>query len=135
MATDEWKSVGPVVEGLKAMLLQKARSLVTSANRRPMLYCNGADGTPIRLTGTFMSSFDGNIVKRGEGLPRVSHPTMLHRDQGWPRRAHIGGHRPGLRALERRQGFLELLHSSNHMFPHMRELGALPITITSTCFD
>ena len=67
MATDEWKSVGPVVEGLKAMLLQQARSLVTSANRRPMLYCNGADGTPIRLTGTFMSSFDGNIVERRGG--------------------------------------------------------------------
>ena len=109
---------------------------MTSASHRPMLYCYSADGTPIRLTGTFVSSFAGQSVQRrgGDGHElNIQRGYIVTRDGiGELTSAAIVRDLVPLRAGK---GTWNFFSAAARFFPHLRELGAQSITITSTCFD
>ena len=60
-----------MVEVGKALLMQKAKALVTNAANRPLLYSYGSDSTPMMTTKTIASNLDGHkpVVRRaGSGV-------------------------------------------------------------------
>ena len=136
IGTNDWKQTGPIVEAAKSVLLSKAKSLVASARLRPILFCYGCDGTPIRLTGTFVSSFGGAAVRRrgGDGQELlIQRGYVITKDSlGDLTSAAIIR---DLLPLSEGKGSWNCLTAATRFFPHLRELGAQSITITSTCFD
>ena len=46
-------------EIMKKHVFEKARGLIASSGRRPLLYTYASDGTPLRATGTFMCTLWG----------------------------------------------------------------------------
>ena len=132
----DWRTTGPLVEAAKTLLLDKAKSLVASSYLRPMLYCYGCDGTPIRLTGDFVSSFGGNRVRRRGG---DAHELLIQRGYVVTKDS-LGALTSAailrdLLPLSAGKGSWNVFTAACSFFPHLRELGARSITITSTCFD
>ena len=132
----DWTKTGPLVEAAKTLLLNKAKALVASGGNRPVLFCYGCDGTPIRLTATFASSFGGRCVTRkgGDGQELlIQRGYVLAKDRlGELTSAAVLRE---LSPLSAGKGSWYVLGAACSFFPHLRELGARSIIITSTCFD
>jgi len=132
----DWKQTGAVVEAAKTVLWDKAKALVDSARLRPILFCYGCDGTPICLTGTFVSSFGGAAVRRrgGDGQELLIQRGYVVTKDSVGEIASEALLRD-IVPLSAGKGSWNCFTAATQFFPHLRQLGARSIIISSTCFD
>ena len=135
MQANDWQVCGRVAEVAKKFIHGKAKGLVESASRRPLLFTFGSDGTPLRATSTFSSVLSGTtrVVRRGgEGTE-----LLLQRGYIVTRDAQGGlASAPLIRdavPLTSGKATWQLFSATVDVFPHLRVIGHQSICITHGC--
>ena len=133
-----------VAEVLKKHTMCKARELVVSAARRPLLYTYASDGTPLRATATFTSTMGGaaaagsnsNKVQRrgGDGTELLVQRGYIVTHDGVGKIMSAPLLRDAV-PLSAGKDHWRMFLAAKDFLPHLRMLGHQNICLTHVAFD
>ena len=132
---NSWVPVCRLAEVTKAFMWVKAKALVASAARRPLLMTFGSDGTPIRATKTCVAIVCGERVVRkgGEGTELLVQRGYIVTHDAFGRLVSAPLVRDPIPLSEGKK-VVNIFRAATAFFPHIRQLCHTDIVISHGCF-